>query len=170
MTKQESQTIQIIVPLLLRTVSKRFSPQIQFTCSPLSKATCCTYRHGLVSVTRKVSLSSVPANDLLSCVRKTGRPNFYYLKYIISKAIRVSLTHAIENTANHKASTLCVFCGMQQQYFTTKSRRRFRPLNVQPSKQNRQRQAKFFILQTKNKPRDLNTIRTSQKLRNNNPD
>lgn len=40
----------------------------------------------------------------------------------------------------------------------------------QPSEQNRQRQAKLFILQKTIKRRDLNTIRTSQKLRNNNPD
>ena len=38
--------------------------------SPLSNATCCTYKHGLVNVTRNVSLSSVPANDLLSCEQK----------------------------------------------------------------------------------------------------
>lgn len=37
---------------------------------PLSNATCCTYKHGLVNVTRNVSLSSVPANDLLSCEHK----------------------------------------------------------------------------------------------------
>ena len=41
-----------------------------FNVSPLSNATCCTYKHGLVNVTRNVSLSSVPANDLLSCEQK----------------------------------------------------------------------------------------------------
>ena len=48
--------------------------------SPLSKATCCTYKHGLVSVTRKVSLSSVPANDLLSCGIKKSTPTLTVTK------------------------------------------------------------------------------------------
>lgn len=45
--------------------------------SPLSNATCCTYKHGLVNVTRNVSLSSVPANDLLSCEQKKKMKNGY---------------------------------------------------------------------------------------------